>query len=67
MSTFPTAVERRAALDAELIDTPAVAGLLAVSEKTVTRLRVPGRVMLGRSVRYVRSEVLAWIKAGCPR
>ncbi len=67
VSTLPTAADKRSALESELIDTSAVAALLSVSDKTVTRLPVPGRVTLGRSVRFIRSEVLAWIKAGCPR
>lgn len=43
-----------------------VAGLLKVSPKTITRLPVPGRLVVGRSVRFDKNRVLAWIAAGCP-
>lgn len=43
-----------------------VAALLQLSVKSVTRLPVPGRLPLGRAVRFDRAKVLAWIAAGCP-
>ncbi len=66
MSTFLTAEAKRAALEAELLTYADVAEMLNVSEKTVSRLAIPGRVHLGRSVRFVAAEVRRWIAAGCP-
>ena len=47
-----------------------VARLLAVSPRTVIRLRAAGRlpepVRLGRSVRWRRDDLEDWIGAGCP-
>lgn len=43
-----------------------VAALFQLSIKSVTRLPVPGRLPLGRAVRFDRAKVLAWIAAGCP-
>ncbi len=66
MSTLLTAVEKRAALDAELLTYAEVAELLRVSEKSVYRNPPPGRVTIGRSVRFVAAEVRRWVAAGCP-
>lgn len=52
--------------DVVLIDEAEVGRLLSVHPKTVARRRVPGRIKLGRLVRYNRAAVLAWVAAGCP-
>lgn len=44
-----------------------VADRLSCSVKHVERLPVPGRIKLGRLVRYDRKTVDAWIAAGCPK
>jgi predicted DNA-binding transcriptional regulator AlpA len=53
----------------ELIDTPALAAMLCVSETSVRRLvdsgKVPGVVRLGRSVRYRRSIIAKWLDTNC--
>ena len=45
--------------------------LMAVGESTIRRLRdkgeLPKQVPCGGSVRWLRSEVEAWIDAGCPK
>lgn len=66
MSTLTTPAAKAAALEAALIDEPAVGRMLGCSAKTVQRRRVPGRVKVGRLTRYVRSEVEKWVAAGCP-
>ena len=47
-----------------------VAELLGVSERHVwslhSRALLPAPARLGRSVRWVRSELLAWLDAKCP-
>lgn len=55
----------------ELIDAEAVAQLLSVSPATLYRLasagKLPRPIKLGsRITRYRRSEITAWIAAGCP-
>ena len=46
------------------------AALLGVSERTWERLSSQGKtplpVRLGRSVRWRRQDVMAWLTAGCP-
>lgn len=66
VSTLPTPAAKAAALEAALLDEPAVGRLLGCCAKTVQRRRVPGRVKVGRLTRYVRAEVERWIAAGCP-
>lgn len=51
---------------AELLTTGDVAQMLRVSPKTVTRRPPPGRVRLGRAVRYSAPAVRRWIADGCP-
>jgi len=58
-------------MEAELIDVRATAGLLGCSGRHVWGLsrsgRMPKPLRLGsRAVRWRRSELLAWIQAGCP-
>lgn len=55
---------------AELLDARAAAILMGCSARHLRRLTDSGDAptprQLGRLVRYVRSELLAWIGAGCP-
>ncbi len=54
-----------------LVDAATIAALLNVSQRHVHRLdaleQVPEPVRLGRSVRWRREEIDAWVAAGCPR
>lgn len=47
-----------------------LAALLSVSKRTIWRMKVlgtlPQAVQIGRSIRWRRSAVLAWIERGCP-
>ena len=47
-----------------------VAGLLAVSLRTVRRLDITGRLpaplTIGRAVRWRRAEIASWLAAGAP-
>ena len=56
--------------EAALIDVDAVARMLSCSTEHVRRLsdagRMPAPRKLGRSVRWSRSEIIAWIDDGCP-
>jgi excisionase family DNA binding protein len=56
---------------AELLTTSQVAKMLNVGERSVWRwshsYRMPASVRIGNAVRFRRSEILAWIEAGCPR
>jgi len=53
-----------------LVPATEAARLAGVSRATWCRLRSSGKlpesVRLGRSVRWRRAEVVAWIEAGCP-
>jgi excisionase family DNA binding protein len=55
---------------AELLDVASVAELCGCSSRTVRRLsdagKMPRPVKLGSLVRWRRSELQAWIDAGCP-
>ena len=54
-----------------LITAEELAGLLNLSKRTLWRMRsagsMPQPVKLGNSVRWVRVEILNWLKAGCPK
>jgi predicted DNA-binding transcriptional regulator AlpA len=56
--------------DALLIPDTEAAAVAGVSRATWHRLRaagkVPPAVRLGRSVRWRKGELIAWIEAGCP-
>ncbi len=57
---------------AVVVTIPQIAELLQVDQRTIERWAsarlIPGRLQLpGRSVRYLRTEVLDWIRNGCPR
>lgn len=53
-----------------LVDATEVARLLGIGESTVWRLassgKLPESVRVGRSRRWRRAELEAWIVAGCP-
>ena len=57
-------------LDALLIPDTVAAALAGVSRATWHRLRAAGKlppsVRLGRSIRWRRAEIVAWIDTGCP-
>ena len=48
-----------------------IASLLGVSIRTVQRKQdlgeIPAPVRIGKSVRWVRSQIEEWILAGCPK
>jgi|WetSurMetagenome_2_1015567.scaffolds.fasta_scaffold726898_2 excisionase family DNA binding protein len=56
---------------AELLTTREAARLCGLGERTFWRYAhsglAPAPVRIGGSTRYRRSELLAWIAAGCPR
>jgi predicted DNA-binding transcriptional regulator AlpA len=58
------------AIDSLLIPDTAAAALAGVSRAHWHRLRAAGKVpppiRLGRKVLWRRSEIVAWIEAGCP-
>jgi predicted DNA-binding transcriptional regulator AlpA len=53
-----------------LITLPDLAKMLKISTRTAARLRsrgkLPKAIQLGGCVRWRRSEIQAWIDAGCP-
>jgi excisionase family DNA binding protein len=55
---------------AALLDVRAVAALLDCSERHVFRLsaagKLPAAVWIGRLVRWRRTDLDAWLDAGCP-
>ncbi len=55
----------------KLLSTRTVAKILSLSSRTVHRLNSSGLIIkplrISGSVRYVQSELMAWIKAGMPR
>lgn len=54
----------------QLWSLPNVAHVLSISRSMAWRLdsarRLPGRVLLGRSVRFRAEVITRWISAGCP-
>ena len=54
----------------KLLSTDAVSQILSLSKRTVHRLNSSGLIIkplrISGSVRYLESELLAWIKAGMP-
>jgi len=60
----------RAAAAPLLLTASDVAGLLAVSLRTVRRLdmtgRLPAPLLIGRAVRWRRAEITSWLAAGAP-
>lgn len=69
--TVATTETGRPGREAELLSVRDVAALLNCSIRTVRRLndagRMPPPIRLGTLLRWQRSELLDWIKAGCPR
>ena len=57
-------------MNRELLTVADLAGLLNVSVRHVWALnssgRLPAPVRLSRSVRWRKSEMLAWLDSGCP-
>lgn len=54
-----------------LMTSAELAGELQISERTVRRLEITGKIgprpiHIGRAVRYRREEVTKWLEAGCP-
>ena len=56
--------------EALLLNSREVAKLLTVCDKTVYRMQksgeMPEPVKIGRAVRWGRTEIMAWVDAGCP-
>ena len=63
--------EPRNGLQPELLTTAQAAKLCGLGERTFWRHAhsgaAPAPVRIGGSTRYRRSDLLAWIAAGCPR
>jgi excisionase family DNA binding protein len=68
MTTAP--IKLADSVEPALLDVRAVARLLDCSWRHVYRLadagKMPGPVRLGTAVRWRRSDLVAWIDAGCP-
>ncbi len=54
----------------KLITAEEFANMLAISQRTLRRLVSEGKVLpairIGKSVRWIRRDVLAWVEQGCP-
>lgn len=54
----------------KLLSTEAVAQILSLSKRTIHRLNSSGLIIkplrISGSLRYVQSELMAWIQAGMP-
>lgn len=70
MTTAPTTAPDRPALDPEALSSTQAAQLCGISRSTWLKMQTTGRiprpVHLGRCVRWLRSELLAWLHAGAP-
>ena len=70
-SKAATSDPKAAGVTAELITTAEAAALCGVGERSFWRWahsgRAPRPIKIGRTARFRRSELLAWIEAGCPR
>lgn len=68
---FNSAPEQGGSPAAELINAKEFARILAVSERTLYRLKstgeLPEPINLGGSVRWRLAEIKRWISEGCPR
>jgi predicted DNA-binding transcriptional regulator AlpA len=62
---------KSAAVDHVLLTHAEVAQLLRVSPRTLDRLRQEGTVIppvkLNRQLRWLKSELIEWLQAGCPK
>ena len=68
---IPPAVEAASKPDSATYTVEQVAGLLQCSQRHVWRMAdlnaIPGKLRIGRLVRFNRAAVDAWIAAGCPK
>jgi excisionase family DNA binding protein len=59
------------AITATTYDVSDLATMLKLSQRTIWRLtsegQIPGRLQIGKSVRWSRRIVDSWIEKGCPR
>jgi predicted DNA-binding transcriptional regulator AlpA len=66
----PAAQGERVSIAPELLTSSQAAQLCGIGESTFFRLhaakKVPAPVKLGGATRWARTELLAWIAAGCP-
>lgn len=57
-------------IEPELLTTKQAAGLLSIGERSLWRAsnsgQAPRPIKIGGSVRYRKSDLLAWIADGCP-
>lgn len=62
--------QRKSSITAELVNARELAKLLAVSERTLYRLKsageLPPAVAIGGSVRWRLAEIRQWVGEGCP-
>jgi predicted DNA-binding transcriptional regulator AlpA len=62
---------RPTAVDHLLLTHAEVAQLLRVSPRTLDRMRQEGTVIppvkLNRQLRWLKSELIEWLQAGCPK
>ncbi len=62
---------KSAAVDHVLLTHAEVAQLLRVSPRTVDRMRQEGTIIppvkLNRQLRWLKSELIEWLQAGCPK
>lgn len=69
-SLTPPALEAAGKLECSTYTVPQIAKLLQCSERHVWRLAdadaIPGKLRIGRLVRFVRSVIDGWIADGCP-
>ncbi len=59
------------AVDVVLLTHAEVAQLLRLSPRTVDRMRQEGTIIppvkLNRQLRWLKSELIEWLQAGCPK
>lgn len=59
-------------MEKQLVTTKDLAAMLSVSKPTIHRMIASGKLgprplrLGGRAVRWRESEIIAWIRAGCP-
>jgi predicted DNA-binding transcriptional regulator AlpA len=66
----PSPPPLRKKLDPVVLTQQDLCDLLKISRTTLYRMEkdffIPGRVVLGGSVRYYRDQVFSWVESGCP-
>jgi excisionase family DNA binding protein len=71
MSAIPQSLDAVPIIMPRLLTTAQLAALLALGDRTIKRMtaarELPGIVRIGRSVRFDRNQVEAWVSRGCPR